>query len=335
MAYTHDWWRKALANPHLIGSPDLPVHEAEPQCGYYRKRVKDGEDLPAAIWFDKETGELLAKVGQKPADAGAIWTWVCRSPISYDEFLAAFEGKGWPDDPPSAPIGHNIPDDPAEALKQELEGERELAEAFLARPIASKTDADMAATWAKKLAAISSRADTQRKAEKQPHMDAAKSVDDRWRDIVDVGKDFATRLKRHLDAWLREQDRLEQERQRKAREEAEKARRDADAAAAKAAAEARSDADRQAAEQAAQDAADRAAAAERDAQARNATAGRTGARVALRTFVSAKVTDYDAALTALKTHPEIKALVETLANRAVKAGHELPGVERIEERRAA
>jgi len=40
-------------------------------------------------------------------------------------------------------------------------------------------------------------------------------------------------------------------------------------------------------------------------------------------------------LIALKDHPEMKALVEQLANRAVRAGVEVAGVERMEEQRAA
>jgi len=81
----------------------------------------------------------------------------------------------------------------------------------------------------------------------------------------------------------------------------------------------------------------KAEAAEREkaAQATNAQAGRTGAKVSLRTFVSARIVDYGKALVALKDHPEMKALVEQLANRAVRAGVEVAGVERFEEQRAA
>src|SRR5690606_23805235 len=81
--------------------------------------------------------------------------------------------------------------------------------------------------------------------------------------------------------------------------------------------------------------AEAAAAADREAAARNAAAGRTGAKVALRTFTSAEVTDFDALLMALKDRPEIKEIVQTLANRAAKSGVELPGMKITEERRAA
>src|SRR5690606_15989697 len=75
----------------------------------------------------------------------------------------------------------------------------------------------------------------------------------------------------------------------------------------------------------------KAEAAEREkaAQVTNAQAGRTGAKVSLRTFVSARVTDYEAAAKALlaANHPEFKQFIEQLANRAVRAGISLDGVE--------
>ncbi|MEG4416921.1 hypothetical protein Q5692_40040, partial [Microcoleus sp. C2C3] len=125
-------------------------------------------------------------------------------------------------------------------------------------------------------------------------------------------------------------------RQEAARREQERLRREAEEAARKAAeAEEAPAAERRAAEAEAKRLEQEAAAKAKEAEERNVTAGRTGARVALRTFVSARITDYDRAVKALSTHPEMKALVETLANRAVRAGHEIDGVERLEEQRAA
>lgn len=333
MSDQYAWWRAALEDSSRIGKI-LPVHEGDPQPGFYRKRKhKDGPFIPVAIWMD-DSGHMLAQIDGQPGDAVDIWTWCCREPVSYDDYKGYMDGKGWPDEaPPTA--GHNQPpesDDPHENLAREFEQEREQAEQFLKEPIKDRTRADMAASWSKKLATIAKKATDLHKVEKQPHLDAGRDVDDKWRDLKEEPKSLSTRIKRALDDFLREEDRKEQERQRKAAEEAARKQREADEAAQKAMSDGQ---DAEAAKRA-EIAAQEAEHAKREAERKDGgSAGRTGAKVSLRTFVSAKITDYDKALIALKDHPEMKALVEQLANRAVRAGHSLEGVERVEEKRAA
>ncbi|MCB1460936.1 MAG: hypothetical protein KDJ90_00555 [Nitratireductor sp.] len=303
----------------------LGIHENQPECGYYRDR--SGK----AIAIFEQDGEIVALAGGIASDPARAWSFGCKFPVTYEQYSAVAErGEPWPDEAPPVAAGDNLSDDPCEALKQELEGERELAEQFLKDGITTKEQADKAATWAKRLGTLSKKADDLRKVEKQPHIDAGATVDAKWNPIRDDAKDLSTRLKRHLDAWLREQDRLERERQARAREEAERAQREAEEAARAAAAS-----DDAEAKARAEEAAEQAKQAERDAAERNAQAGRTGAKVSLRTFVSAEITDYDALLIALKDHSEVKELVQSLANRAAKSGVVLAGMKIVEERRAA
>ncbi len=327
---SYDFWNAALANPHEVGK-SLPVHDGDAQPGFYRKRDgKDGPWLPVAIW--EQDGQLVAKIGDRMGDAADIWTWVCRFPVSEVAYRKAADGNGWDDDAPIAPIGHNLPDDPHEALKLEFAAEKELADAFLKTPITTQDQADRAAVWSKKLAGIAKKATDLHKVEKQPHLDAGRTVDDKWRDLKEEPADLSKKLKRHMDAYLLEQQRIENERRRKEQEEADRLRREAEERAR--AAEASND---EAAKEEAQRLNAEAAEREKAAQAKNAQAGRTGAKVSLRTFVSAHVTDYEAAAKALlaANHPEFKQFIEQLANRAVRAGVPLDGVERIEEQRAA
>jgi hypothetical protein len=320
------WWRNALKGQ--LG----PIH-SEPEQGYFRTRKKNGPWEPVAIWWDEDVPGWLAYRNGQDVAADEIWLWACRNPITHEAYEKAIAGGGFDDEPKPAvaPVGHNSADaDPMEALRIEYLGDKELAEEFLKTPIKTKADADKAAIWSKRLADIAKRATDQHKIEKQPALDETRRIDDKWRELKEDPKELSTKLKRHMDAYLREQDRLEQERQRKAREEADKIRQEAEAAAA----EARQDGDvavAQRAEQLAQQAAD----ADREAQARNAAAGRTGAKVALRTFISAQITDIEPLLIALKDRPEILELVQSLANRAAKAGVKLPGMKIIEEKRAA
>ena len=322
------WWQNALAGK--FG----PIHDSDPQAGYYRTRFKDKPWEPVAIWFEQDRWWALR--GEREVDASEIWTWCCRNPISYEAYNKAIEGAGWDDEPDAPTIGHNLPADPHEALAVEFASEKEQVETFLKTPITTKEQADRAAVWSKRVAAISKKATDLHKVEKQPHLEAGRAVDDKWRDLKEEPDALSKKIKRHLDAYLQEQQRIELERQRKAREEAERIQREADAARIAAEqASARNDNSASEAAAEAERLAQQAAAAEKETQARNASAGRTGAKVSLRTFVYAEITNYDQLLLALKDRPEIKETVEALANRAAKSGVELAGMNIKSEQRAA
>ncbi|WIY54113.1 hypothetical protein O9Z70_06225 [Devosia sp. YIM 151766] len=317
------YWINALAG--TLG----PVHDGDPQCGFYRRRLfKDGPFVPVAIW--KQEGEFIAVVDGKAADAAGIWTWVCDKPITEAEYHKVMAGKGWSDEPRTATVPSNMPTDPFEALKIEFAAEQEVAAELLAKPVTEQSHADQIAVLTKRLSGIKSKATNLHKTEKQPHWDMCKVVDDKWRDLKDEPDTLTKKLKRHLDAYLNELVRQEKERQRIAREEADRIRREAEAKAAEAA---KADDDTAAAEaERLQQEADEKA---KEAEARNASAGRTGAKVSLRTFVYGQITDFDTLLMALKDRPEIQELVQTLANRAAKSGVELPGMAISTEQRAA
>lgn len=317
------YWSNALLG--TLG----PVSDGDPQCGFYRRRLfKDGPFVPVAIW--KQDGAFVALVDGKTADAAEIWTWVCDKPITEAEYHKVMGGEGWSDEPRAATVPSNMPSDPFEALKIEFAAEQEVAAELLAKPVTDQQHADQIAVLTKRLTGIKTKATNLHKTEKQPFLDGGRQVDDKFRDLKEEPETLTKKLKRHLDAFLLEQQRQEQERQRLAREEADRIRREAEEAARQA--EAANDDGAQAeAERLRQEA----AAADREAQARNATAGRTGAKVALRTFVSAQITDFDALLMALKDRPEIRECVEALANRAAKSGVELPGMTIASEQRAA
>lgn len=325
------WWQDALKGK-------FGQITTTPEQGYYRCRFKGGQWEPVAIWFDEDRREWLAYRNGSEVHADEVWISACRHPITIEAYDKAMAGGGFDDEPEKAPgIGHNRDEvDPLDALRIEYLGEKEMAEEFLKAPVRSKADADKAAIWSKRLADIAKRATDLHKVEKQPALDESRRIDEKWRELKDDPKALSTRLKRHIDDWLREEDRKERERQRLAQEEADRLRREAEAAEHAARhADVLEDDDTIAARQAEVDRlADQAAAAQREAEARNAAAGRTGAKVSLRTFISAEITDFDALLAALKGREEIKELVQSLANRAAKAGVSLPGMKIVEERRA-
>lgn len=86
-------WRKNLAGEKP------PIHEIEPQPGYYKKRGRrDGPYLPASI-FIGDDGELHAEIDGQAADPNEIWTWVVKRPVSYEDYKYFVEHRRWPSDP--------------------------------------------------------------------------------------------------------------------------------------------------------------------------------------------------------------------------------------------
>lgn len=314
------YWREALAGK----SP--PISADHPQAGYYRKRAsKDGPWLPVAIWTHKETGNQVARVAGQMVDPADVWTWVADKPVAKEAAQQAFKTGAWPGDaaPVSAGMGdNNPPSEPIDLIPLEVAA----ADEWLSKVgvIRTQVDSDIASNKVGNLRDLNKKADAAHKAEKAPHLAAGKAVDDKYRarETADAA------VKRLLAAVTVFQN-----------AEAARLRKEAEAKAAKE----REEYDRKVAEQR--------AAAEAEA-AKNKTpleevidampsppppaapvvqkvksGGALGKAVSLRTVKVATITDYDKALVALKDHPEMRDLVQKLADRACKAGVPLSGVE--------
>lgn len=330
------WWNRAMKNPEAIGSADLPVHPGEFQCGYFRVRKKGGNWEPVGIYPDDDGVVVAFRGDRQVTDIPELFTWACRQPVTFDAYMAAQEGKGWEDDPPApAGIGDNSAEaDPFDALNIEYLGEKELAEEFMKTPVATQAQADKVAVWCDRISKVKSRAKALHTEEKRPWLEGGAKCDDKWRPLAH-DKDGETtaliaRLRNHLTPFLLAQKRAEEERQRKAREEAEAARRAAAEAARNAMeADQQPEQERAAAQAEAERQAAIARAAEAESEARKVNAGRTGARVSIRTEKVGVVTDYGKAAAALveMKHKDIIEIIDTLANRAAKAGMPFAGME--------
>lgn len=320
------WWQAALKGQ--FG----PIHDGEPQQGYYRVRRKGEPWEPVAIWFDEATGEWLAYRNGKEVRASDIWTWACRNPIEHVAYEKAMAGDGFDDEPPAPRgIGDNSGEaDPLDAIKVELAGEVEQVSDFMRKPVETQADADRLGIWAKRLTDLAKRADNHRVVEKEPHLAASRAVDDKWRDPIAEAKDWAAKAKKHVEPYLIAQRRAEEERQRKVREEAEAARR-AEEAALHAKIKAAQEAEQR--DQKEIDAlineAERKAQQPIEVEAHKVSAGRTGARVSVRVEKVGVVTDYAKAAAALvaMNHKDLIETVDKLAARAAKAGVPFDGME--------
>jgi hypothetical protein len=178
--------------------------------------------------------------------------------------------------------------------------------------------------------------DAHRKAEKQPHDDAAKAVDAAWKPVITDAKRIVEIAKAAQTTWLIKLDDEKRAREAAARKEAE----EKAAAALKLAQEADGSLAAAKARDAAIEEAKKAeAAAARAAHDKANAKGAGMARaVSLRTTWRAEVQDRRALLNHIaKNAPnDLTAFVEEWAARAVRGGaRELPGVRVYEERAAA
>lgn len=218
-------------------------------------------------------------------------------------------------------IGHNQP--PASAVFA-LSVDELLATANSVTAITNDEQEAAADEVMREARKLHKDADAIRKAEKQPHMDAAKAVDEEWKPNLSKCDLIVEAMKRALTPYREARQRAKDEAARKAREEAE--------ARQKAA---------QAALQQSEDLEARFTAEEELKQAQKLTA--VASRIdreatGLRTFWEAEIADPRAALNFyIKRSPErFRALVQQMADEDARGARgEVPGVVFHERRRAA
>ena len=319
-ATDYDWWFRALAGEE-IGGPTLPVHESDPQAGFWRKRVtRAGAFVPVAIWRG-EDDRFVALVDGKEANAYDQWTFVCRYPVTEEQYNSRIETGRWHDedgavskslDTPS--IGHNNgPQDEAEILK----GQIEAASANLSDYTEIKDDeaASRAQSVRSRLLELSREADKKREELKKPHLEASKAVDAKWQPLVKEAKGAADTIRDALGAFET----------RKAKAAEAERRRLEDEYRLKAAEAAKQDAPLPPVPEAIKS----------PPAATTKVRGAYGRAAAVKAVKVATVTDQDAAYGYLKTHPEMIDLIKRLAQRAVDAGYTVPGVSVEEVKRVA
>lgn len=313
MSDEFQFWRDALA-----GKP-VEIHESAPQSGYYKMRDgKKGPWLPVAIW-NSAHGTKICRVANGAHNAQEVWTYCAGHPVKKEDAKHAFEHGSWPGDAPE--IGHNSGD---LSLAEQISEYAAMALAWLKKSgVKDKTSADMAANYRAKLNELKKEADNARTAEKAPHLAASKAVDDKWRNPIAEATTATEDLRAALTAFMvAEEKRLKAEADAKRKAEEERV----------AAERARIEAER--AEKMRVDPI--AALTDPEPELPMAPAepepvkiqagGQRGRKTGLKTVTVYEVTDYEAALSHVKSHPDVIAAVEKVAKAQAKAGATVPGV---------
>jgi hypothetical protein len=239
---------------------------------------------------------------------------------------------------PRAVAGNNMPPaEPFDIAKAKVDNLWEEAALWLdGKPIETQPQADDLSNLLNMIRQAEKEAEAARKAEKEPHLEAGKAVDAKYKPLADRCKLAADGIKKALTPWLEKAEAEKRAKAEAARIEAEEKARAA-AAAHRKAAEA---ADLAAAEQAEKLIAE-AKKAERIAgkaeKSHASASGGIGRAASLRTVPVVKLTDPNAAIRHYwqRAYSEIEALLISLAERDARAGaRTIPGFTVTEEKRA-
>lgn len=232
-----------------------------------------------------------------------------------------------------AGIGHNIA--PFDQIAERTATLIETANRWITerKEIADDDTAGKANDFLTQLRAEYKAAEDERKKEKQPHLDAGKAVDARYKPITERLTKATDAIKKMLTPYLQKKQREEEEARRREQEEARR----------------RAEEERKRAEELAKQgnaieaeiAAEEAAKATEEAEkieqapARASAKGEMGRAATLRTTYTGEIADFDKCLAHYKGHVAIRETLQKLINADVRAGtHTIPGV-RVRQQRSA
>lgn len=322
---------KALMSGEKINGYGVPVSIDDPFTGFYRWKQRDKTFKPVAFWYEgpMRPPKLVCLVGddEEVLDelrAREIWTYCCGHAVTHETYLKAMDSGQWPDaDPrltwkslkqaadyaPGEAATTNNP--PAETPLEECKNKIANAKGGLDDYKSIKDDEQLARAKSLKnrLTELRSEADNTRKELKRPHKEAADAVDAEWMPVVNEADAAARAVQGAMDVYATLQLQLRR--------------------AAEAEAERRRLAERP--EVGNEDPGEEVAPAP---IAETTTVvkpgyGRAG-RIATENVVT-EIVNIDLLFGFLKTHKELKDKMLELAQRAVTAGYEVPGV-KVEER---
>jgi len=305
----YDFWRRRLAGEII------PIHDGEPQAGFYRVRNREKTNWrTVAYWF--KDGALRCRIDGADIEeqrAMEMWTYASKNPITHEVFKSVSEGGAWPDLHEGVTADRinsagAADEDTFDGLQDRISDlARDAERLIVAGAAKSQDEADRASDLANRLGELHKKADIARAAEKKPHDEAAKAVQAKWLPVLGIAEVFKMLKSRVITPFLVAEDQK-----------------------------------RRAAEDAARKAATEAAKAGQPipepppAASAPVKAGSGGRRsVALRTVKVVAIADRAAVLAFFADNQMITDALQTLAEKATRAGVMVPGTTVTDEQRAA
>lgn len=317
----------------MLAGKDVPITSEHPYPGRYK--VKRGDVwLPVAIGYD-QFDNLTALVDGMQANPLDVWTWCAKHPVTQDAYKFRKANGYWPDEP--KPVARsNMPADPFDALLAVVEDKSAQAEDLLTRnpEIKSQQVCDLFRNLQAQLLDLNKQADAMHETEKRPVLERGKEIDERFRFRASV-KVLSERLRQRFGAFLA----AEERRQKEAAQREFEAKRAAAEAERKRIEEEQAKLMRDdpiaALTSPPPEAPELPVAPE---PVKVQAGGGFGRRAGLRTDWVPEITDYKLAALHVIGHDDVKAAVEKVIARMVKAAKgkvKIPGVTVNETRKAA
>jgi len=352
---SYDLWNAELLNP--VPASDRLERTIKPtmMSGFWRiEAAKTKADYPVAIWTGEGQTATMFKIGLKLMNTEQDpneWqdfldrTWPLCHAVTTPAYHAAMASGFWADGKPARKmsdeekLGIDVkPGDNQAPVEEALADQiAALVEKADATPEPQTQEQANAATGIlDKLRTLLKRAEAERVAEKEPHLEAGRAVDAKWALIADPGKRAGVALDSRRKAYLlKEQARLDaiaaeetRKREEAARAEQERIRLEREAEFRQHAEEAglpQEDVDRHIAETPVPEV------KVEPVEAQRATAGTEFGRASgLKKVKVAVIVDKAALLAALADDADMLEYLQSRADKALKAKITLPGV-KIEE----
>lgn len=209
------WWRAALKG--TVG----PMQEANPQSGFYRHYI----GTPVAIWREGNSPVMLLDgiVVGDPIQRGKVWIEVAKHPVAKKDYDARVASGEWPSALPPLPTpaksteentaspandtargaGDNSGDlDTYQRMRAEILGDVAEAAAFFTKTqIADKALADKATDWGDRLVKSSKEAEKARLAENEPLRRQIEENDVKWKAISGLALAKGSELRGMAETW--------------------------------------------------------------------------------------------------------------------------------------
>ena len=164
----------------MLAGKSVPIHSDKPYPGRYAIQ-RNGKLIPVAIGPDRD-GKMTALVDGAEADPIAIWVSCAKRPVAQDAYKFRKDNGHWPDEPKPT-RGNNMPSDPFEALKAEIDDKQSQADNLLATHpvIKSQEVCNLFRNMQAQLLALNKRADGMHKDEKAPVLERTREIDEKFR----------------------------------------------------------------------------------------------------------------------------------------------------------
>ena len=297
-------WRRAVAGEQVL------LHDGEPNAGFYRVRRNGSQASAVAYWRDTKSNILRCHVnGVDVAENVAFeqWPYAAREPVTHEVYKARIDTGKWPDMDDAAfatlpssreVIGNNQPPDEMALLKEQIESASAGIKAY--EKITSDEMQAKAQSLRARLLELGGDADKKRDKEKRPHLEAGRIIDKKWKPLVEMAEGAANMIRAAMRGWENEKD-------RRAREAAAKA--EANNVAREAAGLAPTPVPTP------------------DAAPAPIVKGAYGRAASVRIVKVAVIVDQLAVYKAFADRQDVKDLLQKLAQKAIDAGFDVPGVQ--------